>query len=86
MKRKADRKAKSARVRRPRSVRAAAKTRPENSTDAFVAASAQALGLALDPAWHDSIAYNLRLILRHAALVDEFALPNDTEPAPVFHA
>ena len=86
MKRKADRKAKPARAKRPRPARAAAKTKHENSVDAFVVASAQALGLALDPAWHDNIAFNLRLILRHAALVDEFALPDDAEPAPVFHA
>ena len=86
MKRKADRKTKSAHARRPRPVRAAARTKPENSIDAFVTASAQALGLALDPAWHASIAFNLRLILRHATLVDEFALPDDAEPAPVFHA
>jgi hypothetical protein len=86
MKRKAGRKAKSARAKRPRPARAAAKTRPENSIDAFVAASAQALGLTLDSAWHGSIVVNLRLILRHAALVDEFALPDDAEPAPVFHA
>jgi len=26
------------------------------------------------------------LILRYAALVEEFALPDDTEPAPVFRA
>jgi hypothetical protein len=81
MKRKAGRKTKSARTKRPH--RAPAKTRP---VDAFVAASAQALGLTLDPAWHKSIAFNLRLILRHAAVVDEFALPDDAEPAPVFHA
>jgi Protein of unknown function (DUF4089) len=86
MKRKAARTAKSARAKRPHPARAAAKTQPENSIDAFVVASAQALGLTLDPAWHDSIAFNLRLILGHAALVDEFALPDDTEPAPVFHA
>jgi hypothetical protein len=86
MKRKAGRKTKSARAKRARPVRVAAKTRPENSFDAFVTASAQALGLTLDPAWHDSIAFNLRLILRHAALVDEFALPDDAEPAPIFHA
>jgi hypothetical protein len=86
MKRKARRKPKSARAKRPRPARAAARTRRENSIDAFAAASAQALGLALDPAWHDSVAFNLRLILRHAALVDEFALPDDAEPAPVFHA
>jgi hypothetical protein len=86
MKRKAGRKAKSARAKRPRPARAAAKTKPEISIDSFVTASAQALGLTLDPAWHDSIAFNLRLIMRHAALIDEFALPDDAEPAPVFHA
>ena len=86
MKRKAGRKAKPARAKRPRPVRTAVRTRPENSSDVFVAVSAQALGLTLDPAWHKSIAFNLRLILRHAALVDEFALPDDAEPAPVFHA
>jgi hypothetical protein len=52
----------------------------------LVAASAQALGLTLDPAWHDGVASNLRLILQHAARVDEFALPDEAEPAPVFHA
>jgi hypothetical protein len=86
MKRKADRKMKSVRAKRARPFRAAAKTKHENPSDAFAVASAQALGLALDPAWHKSIAFNLRLILRHAALVDEFALPDDAEPAPIFHA
>jgi hypothetical protein len=86
MNRKAGRKTKSARAKRPRPARATAKTWPENSIDALAAASAQALGLTLDPAWHGSIAFNLRLILRHAALVDEFALPDDAEPAPVFRA
>ena len=52
----------------------------------LVAASAQALGLTLDPAWHDGVAFNLRLILQIAARFDEFALPDETEPAPVFHA
>jgi Protein of unknown function (DUF4089) len=86
MKRKAGRKAKSAPAKRPRPARAAAKTERANSGDALVAASAQALGLTLDPAWRDGIAFNLGLILRLAALVDEFALPDEAEPAPVFHA
>jgi len=86
MKRKAGRKAKSALAKRSRPTRAANKAKREDSIDALVTANAQALGLTLDPAWHDSIAFNLRLILRHAALVDEFALPDDAEPAPVFHA
>jgi len=66
--------------------RISAKAKQADGIDVLVKANAQALGLRLDPAWHDSIAFNLRLILRHAALVDEFALPDDTEPAPVFHA
>jgi hypothetical protein len=96
MKRKAGRKAESARAKNPARAkshvgaksrgRATAKTKRADAIDAFVAVSARALGLALDPAWHDSVAFNLRLILRHAALVDEFALPDDAEPAPVFHA
>ena len=86
MKRKAGRKTKSARAKLPRPVRAAAKAKREDSIGALVTANAQAFGMTLDPAWHDSIAFNLRLILRHAALVDEFALPDGAEPAPVFHA
>ena len=58
----------------------------EDRVGALVDASAQALGLALDPAWRSSVKSNLQLILRHAALVDEFDLPDDTEPAPIFHA
>ena len=59
---------------------------PTDAVDAMVEASAQTLGLTLDPAWRQSIAFNLRLILRHATLVDEFKLSDDAEPAPVFHA
>jgi hypothetical protein len=54
--------------------------------DALVASSAQALGLAIDPAWQGAIQTNLQLILRHAERVAEFALPDDVEPAAVFRA
>jgi hypothetical protein len=54
--------------------------------DALAVASAQAIGISLDPAWHKAIAFNLRLILQHAKLVDEFALADDAEPASVFDA
>jgi hypothetical protein len=70
----------------PRKSRSPGKTKEPDAIDALVAANAQALGLTFDPAWRESIAFNLRLILRHAALVDEFALPDDAEPAPVFRA
>ncbi|MGO9699824.1 MAG: DUF4089 domain-containing protein [Xanthobacteraceae bacterium] len=54
--------------------------------DTLVAASAQALSLPIDPAWRASIKRNLHVILKHAALVDQFSLPDDVEPAPVFRA
>ncbi len=54
--------------------------------DALVAASARALKLPIDPDWHAGVKFNLQLILRLAALVDEFPLGDEAEPAPVFHA
>jgi hypothetical protein len=95
MKRKANRTAKPARAKgrakksvtaKPRrSSRGSAAAQPD-AIDLLVTAGAQALGLALDPAWQGSVKFNLQLILRHAALVDEFPLLEDAEPAPVFHA
>jgi hypothetical protein len=83
-------------VRKPKPVRAKtigksrsktyARIQEPGGVEALVEASAQALGFSLDPAWREGIAFNLRLILRHAKRVDEFALPDDAEPAPVFHA
>jgi len=60
--------------------------KPPQTPEALVAASAQALGFHIDPLWTDRIAFNLRLILNHAALIDEFPLPDNSEPAPVFRA
>jgi hypothetical protein len=54
--------------------------------DAMLAASAEALNLRINPEWRDGVRFNLGLILRLGALVDSFALPDDTEPGPVFHA
>jgi hypothetical protein len=52
----------------------------------LVAASAQALALPLEPGWHAGVKFNLQLLLTNAAHVDEFLLPDETEPAPVFRA
>jgi Protein of unknown function (DUF4089) len=54
--------------------------------NSLVGASAQALKLPIEQSWRGGIKFNLQLILRIAALVDEFPLPDDTEPGPVFHA
>jgi hypothetical protein len=70
---------------RPASRRPAA-PKPPDPVDALVAAGVQALRLPLDPAWHGGVKFNLQLILRLGALVDDFALPDDAEPGPVFHA
>jgi hypothetical protein len=63
-----------------------AQAAPREAIDALVDAGAKALGLPLDPAWQASVKFNLQLILRHATLVEEFSLPDDAEPAPVYHA
>jgi len=54
--------------------------------EALMSAAAQALGLTIDPAWREGVKFHLRLVLDHAARVDEFPLPDDAEPASVFHA
>jgi hypothetical protein len=54
--------------------------------ETLVTASAQALALPIDPAWRTSVKRNLQVILTHAALVEQFSLPDEIEPAPVFRA
>ncbi|MGV7212724.1 DUF4089 domain-containing protein [Bradyrhizobium sp. UFLA05-112] len=54
--------------------------------DDYIDAVAQALALPIEEAWRPAIRANLDVSLRLARLVDEFALPDETEPAPVFTA
>jgi hypothetical protein len=54
--------------------------------DDYIDAVAKALALPIEEAWRPSIRANLDVSLRLARLVDEFALPDETEPAPVFTA
>ena len=49
-----------------------------------VLTSAALLGLRIDPAWHDTVLFNLKLLTDAAALVDGFPLDEAVEPAPVF--
>ena len=92
MKRRAIRKSKPVRVKRgnasakpPRTRRAITKP-PSDLADAVIDGAARALGLTIDPAWREGVAFHLLLVLSHATRVDAFELPDDTEPAPVFHA
>ena len=52
----------------------------------FHAAAARALALPIKPEWQPAVKANLEVTLKHAALVAEFELPDDAEPAPMFKA
>lgn len=62
------------------------KSEPGDFIDALMTAGAEALGLSIDPAWRNAVTFHLRLVIDHARRVEEFPLPDDSEPAPVFHA
>ena len=57
-----------------------------DSLDDYIDAVARALKLPIVDAWRPSVKANLEVALKLAALVDEFALPDDTEPASIFRA
>jgi hypothetical protein len=57
-----------------------------NPLDTFVDAAALALNLPLAPEWRPAVKMNLQVILQQSALFADFALPDESEPAPVFTA
>ncbi len=54
--------------------------------DDYIDAVAKALRLPLEDAWLPAIRANLEVSLRLARMVDEFPLPDETPPAPIFTA
>jgi hypothetical protein len=54
--------------------------------DDFIDAAARALALPVEDAWKPAVKANLEVSLRLARLVDEFALPDEAEPASVYTA
>ncbi len=54
--------------------------------DDYIDAVAKALALPVEEAWRPAVKANLEVSLRLARLVDSFALPDETEPAPIFSA
>jgi hypothetical protein len=54
--------------------------------DDFIAAAARTLDLPLLPEWQSAVKANLAVTLKHAALVADFPLPDEAEPAPIFKA
>jgi hypothetical protein len=57
-----------------------------DTTDAWITSSAAMLGLPIESAWLPAIRANVEVTFRLAALVDEFPLLDEAEPAPVFEA
>lgn len=54
--------------------------------DDTIDSCAAALRLPVKSEWKAEVKIQLQVILRHGALVSEFPLPDETEPAPVFKA
>jgi hypothetical protein len=54
--------------------------------DAYIDAVGKALALPMNEAWRPAVRANLEVSLRLARLVDEFPLPDETEPASVYTA
>ncbi len=54
--------------------------------DDYIEAVSKALALPIEDAWKPAVRANLEVSLRLARQVDEFSLPDETEPASVFVA
>jgi hypothetical protein len=54
--------------------------------DGLIDASAAVLGLTVEPEWRGSVRANLAVSLRMGAMILDFPLSDDAEPAPVFVA
>ncbi|MBV8889615.1 MAG: DUF4089 domain-containing protein [Alphaproteobacteria bacterium] len=54
--------------------------------DALIEVGTRILGLPIAPEWREAIRLHLAISLAHARAVAGFALPDDTDPAPVFAA
>jgi len=57
-----------------------------DTLDDYIASVAKALNLPIEDAWRSAVRANLEVSLRMGRLVDEFSLPDETEPASVFTA
>jgi hypothetical protein len=58
----------------------------DDPLDQYIDAAAKMLALPVEEAWRPAVRANLEVSLKLARLVDEFALPDEAEPASVFTA
>lgn len=54
--------------------------------DAYIDAGTALLGIPVRPEWRDAIRQHLAVSFDLAALVLDFPLPDEADPAPVFSA
>jgi Protein of unknown function (DUF4089) len=54
--------------------------------DDYIDAVAKVLALPIEDAWKPSVRANLAVTLKMAGMVDEFQLPDETEPASIYAA
>lgn len=54
--------------------------------DDYIDAVGAAMALPIEGAWRPAVRANLEVSLRLARLVDEFPLPDESEPASVYSA
>ena len=59
---------------------------PTDPLDIYIDAVAEALALPVEAAWKPAVRANLDVTLKMARLVQEFPLPDETEPASVYEA
>lgn len=57
-----------------------------DSLDDYIDAVSAALSLPIAPEWKPAVRMNLEVSLRMARLVDDFPLPDETEPASIYVA
>jgi len=58
--------------------------RGESGNHQAIETTARDLGLKIDPSWLTSVRAHWQVVLKHARTVNEFEIPEETEPAPVF--
>jgi hypothetical protein len=61
-------------------------SRVTEQLDDYIDAVGKALALPIEDAWKPAVRANLDVSLKLARMVDEFPLPDETEPASVFAA
>lgn len=57
-----------------------------DDTDDYIDAMASILDLHIDPAWRPAIKANITMTMAMARVVDDFKLPDSSEPASVYVA